>query len=627
MFYRFRMILVIALTVFPAVVLAQNQSPGRQRKLTDLEAERNIDLAAPAPDPDEWPAPWRAVVMGTNAMVAAEHPLQAVAGMEVLRAGGNAIDAAVAVFYMTSVVQQYNAGIGGGGYILAYIAKQNRVVFLNGAGPAPKLATLEFYQKLGTIPFLGPNSSIVPGMVGAFDLALKKYGTKDYKPLLQPAIRAAAEGHPLSSWSASEHRTAVEKISRFPSSVKILLNAGQPLKSGELFVQKDLARTLETIAREGADVFYRGPLARLTADFYEKQGGLLRYDDLASFRAEEAEPVKTTFRDLEVYQSAPNSQGIVMLMALNILEAYDLGALGHNTPQYLHRIVEALKLAFADRDHYITDPRFVKDMPIEGLLSKEYARQRRSLIREDQAIRGAAPPGDPRRNRAVLAAHEIVYEDTAQPIEHTATTGERIGGTSSFAVADRDGNLVSVTHSVKGRFGSGMFIDGGGYVLNNRMPFFSLSETDANVLRPGKRTLQTLCPALALKDGKPYLAWNTPGGDNQPQAMLQAFLNVIVFGMNVQQAVEAATVTSSAFAACNYPHAVEGKLLMPQVLASKVAEALARNGHRVKVLPVQQPYMLQPSGAGAVKMIMIAPGTGVMRGGVSPAKDDYVLGW
>ena len=259
-------------------------------------------------------------------------PLQAVAGMEVLRAGGNAIDAAVAVFYMTSVVQQYNAGIGGGGYILAYIAKQNRVVFLNGAGPAPKLATLEFYQKLGTIPFLGPNSSIVPGMVGAFDLALKKYGTKDYKPLLQPAIRAAAEGHPLSSWSASEHRTAVEKISRFPSSVKILLNAGQPLKSGEMFVQKDLARALETIAREGADVFYRGPLARLTADFYEKQGGLLRYDDLASFRAEEAEAVKTTFRDLEVYQSAPNSQGIVMLMALNILEAYDLGALGHNTP-------------------------------------------------------------------------------------------------------------------------------------------------------------------------------------------------------------------------------------------------------------------------------------------------------
>ena len=587
---------------------------------------------------------WRPVVMGANGLVAAEHPLEARAAIRILEQGGNAIDAAVAAFYMTSVVEQHQAGIGGDGFILAYIAKEDKVVFFNGTGPAPKLATREFYEKHGGIPDAGPLSTSVPGALGAFDLAWKKYGTKDYKVLLQPAIDMAANGHPLSFWSASQHAKNLGKISPYPSSMAVLTNGGKAPAPGYMLVQKDLARSLETIASEGADAFYRGRLARLSADFYKKQGGLLRYEDLASYQAEQSEPIKTSFRGLEVYQSAPNSQGIVMLMALNVLEGYDLKALGHNSPEYLHLLTEALKLAFADRNEYIADPRFVKNIPVDELLSKAYAGKRRELVRPDRAMKPAPPPGDPRNMKAVAEGREVAYEDGPHPLE-TATGGDDGGGeTSSFSIADQFGNLVSVTHSVNAGFGSGMIVPGGGYVLNDRMPYFSLDPNDVNVLVPGKRTRHTVNPALALKNGKPYLAWNTPGGDNQPQAMLQAFLNVVVFGMNVQQAVEAATVTSSAFAASMYPQPVKGKLTMPRVLADSparasdrdaasgkesqsVAQALAAKGHHVEVVALQQPYEQSLSGAGAVKLVMIDPDNGVMHGGVSPAKDDYVLGW
>jgi gamma-glutamyltranspeptidase/glutathione hydrolase len=570
---------------------------------------------------------WRPVIMGTHGMVAAEHPLEAIAGMKVLEAGGNAIDAAVAAFYMTSVVEQHQAGIGGDGFILAYLADQKRVVFVNGTGPAPKRATRDFYEKLGGIPDVGPYSTDVPGAVGAFDLALEKYGTKTYAEILKPAIEAAGGGHPLTFWAASHHARAVDKISPFPTSVAILMRGGNPLRAGDVYVQTDLARTFETIASEGADSFYRGRLARMSADFYAKQQGLLQYEDLASYRAEEADPIKTTFEGLDVYQSAPNSQGIVMLMALNILEGFDLRALGHNSAEYVHVVTESLKLAFADRNRYIADPRFTPDMPVQPLLSKDYADARRGLIRMDRAIKDAAPPGDPRQKKAVLDGFEVVYEeDLPQPIQRAA--GPQDGGeTSSFSIADRFGNLVSVTHSVNSRFGSGMMVEGGGYVLNNRMPYFSLDPDDVNVLVPGKRTRHTVNPALAMKDGKPWLAWNTPGGDNQPQAMLQTFLNVAVFGMNVQQAVEAPTVTSAAFAASMYPQEVQGTLAMPEVLADRVAEILSEKGHRIVVAALQQPYMQTASGAGAVKMVRIDPETGVMFGGVSPAKSDYVLGW
>jgi len=568
---------------------------------------------------------WRTVVMGTQAMVAAEHPLEAMAAMRILEQDGNAIDAAVAAFYMTSVVEPHQAGIGGDGFLLAYIAKEDKVIFINGTGPAPKRATREFYAKHGGIPDAGPLSTDVPGALRGFDLALKRYGTLDYKTILQPAIEAAASGHPITFWAASQHARNMEKIRPYPSSMAILTDGGKAPKPGWLFVQQDLARTFKTIAAEGADAFYSGSLAHLSANFYKKHNGLLSYDDLASYQPEESEPIMTTYKGLDVYQSAPNSQGIVMLIALNILEGYELEELGHNSADYVHLVTEATKLAFADRNAYIGDPRFVKDMPIEELLSKKYAAERRALIRSDRAMHEKAPPGDPMKMKAVLAGHRVEYETGPAPAG-TTSKPKKTGETSSFSIADRFGNLVSVTHSVNAGFGSGMIVEGGGYVLNDRMPYFSLDENDVNVLVPGKRPRHTVNPALAMKNGKPYLAWNTPGGDNQPQAMLQAFLNVVVFGMNVQQAVEAPTITSSAFAASMHPQPVDGKLTMPRVLADRVGDELARRGHHINVAGLQQPYLQTPSGAGAVKMVMIDPDNGVMMGGASPAKDDYVLG-
>jgi len=573
---------------------------------------------------------WRPVIMGTNGMVAAEHPLEARAGIKVLEAGGNAIDAAVAIFYMTSVVEQHQAGIGGDALVLAYIAKEKRVVFFNGTGPAPKLATREFYAKLNGIPDAGPYSSTVPGAVGGMDLALKRYGTMPLAKLIQPAIDAAEQGHPLTYWSASLHRQGQAKIAAFPSSVKALTNNGKPFEPAEVFIQPDLARTLKTLAKEGAQAFYRGSLARLTAGFYETQNGLLRFEDFAGYQAEESAPIKTTYKEYEAYQCAPNSQGIVLLLALNILEGFNLQQLGHNSADYIHAVTEALKLAFADRDRYIADPRFAKHIPVDGLLSKDYATKRRALIHMDQAIQGAAPPGDPQRQTAILQGQTISYETTrhiAALIPSVTSLPASQGETSSFSIADRFGNVVSVTHSVNATFGSGLVVEGGGYVLNDRMPYFSLEAGDVNALEPGKRPRHTINPALAFKNGKPFLAWNTPGGDNQPQAMLQAFLSVAEFGMNLQQAAEAPTITTSNFHASMYPQKAGDELTVPKLLADRIGPALTAKGHKLKISAVQPPYGQQPSGAGAVKMVLIDPKTGVMHGGVSPAKDDYVMGW
>lgn len=585
-----------------------------------------LAVAAAAEAPAARPY-WRTVVRGTHGMVAAEHPLEAMAGFEALKAGGNAMDAALAIFYMTTVVEQHQSGLGGDCFVLAYIAKEKRVVFFNGTGTAPKLATLATYRKLGEIPVNGPLAVSVPGAVGGFDLAWKKYGSLDYATLLKPAIAAAAEGHGMSEWSASHFREAFAVLSRYPSSVRALLPGGKAPAPGDLFRQPDLAATLATIARDGSDVFYRGALAHSAADTYAKAGGVLRYEDMADYHAEQAEPIHTNYKGYEVYESAPNSQGIVLLMALNILEGMDVRALGYNSPGYVHALTEALKLAFADRDQYIGDPRFVKDMPVAGLLSKEYAAGRRKLIRMDRAMQGMAPPGDPRSNKPLLSGRQVRYEELHSEVRGGASRPESRGETSSFSIADRFGNLVSVTHSVNGTFGSGLVVDGAGFVLNNRLPCFYLDDGNVNILEPGKRTRHTINPALALKDGKPFLAWNTPGADNQPQAMLQSFLAVVEFGMNIQQAVEAPTVTSTSFHESTYPHTVANTLVMPRVLAEQIGAALSAKGHHVISTPLQRPYGQQPSGAGAVKMVMIDPKTGMFSGGVSPAKDDYVMGW
>lgn len=571
---------------------------------------------------------WRPLVMGKNGMVAAEHPLQALAGVRVLQKGGNAVDAAVAVFYMTSVTEPSEAGIGGDGFILAYIKKLDRVVLINGSGGAPGLATPEFYRaKVGGVPPDGPYSTTVPGAVGGFDLLLKSYGSRDYPALLEDAIETASNGYAVSAWGAGNFQRSRDMLSRWPSSAAVFFSGGKTPAMGDWLKQPDLARTLSIISKEGAAAFYSGEIARMTARYHEQAGGLLRYEDLAKFRAEEAPPIHIMYRGYEVYQAPPNSGGIVMLMALNILEGFDLKKLGHNSPQYLHVLTEAFKLAFADRYAYITDPKFARDAPVAQLLSKPYAALRRGLIKMDRAMAGIAPPGDPRSSKAILSGHQIHYENPVKAGTAAArdlrADGEQ---TSSFSIADRWGNVVSVTHSINGGFGSGMVVQGAGYLLNNRGSYFGLDPADINVIAPGKRTRQGAIPAMALKNGKPFLAWNTPGGDTIPQTLTQAFLNVVEFGMNVQQAAEAPCVMTSNFRVSMYPQNPGEGLAMPQFLADKVGPTLLALGHPVRPQALQPPYG-SPSGAGAVKMVLIDQASGVMFGGASPGKDNYVLGW
>lgn len=572
------------------------------------------------------PSP-RAVTTGTKAMIAAEHPLEAQAAQAVLEAGGNAIDAAVAAFYMTTVVEPEYAGIGGDAFILAYLADQGEVIFINGSGYAPALATIDRYRKLGGIPDAGPFSTSVPGAVSGFDLALRKYGSKRYAELLRPAIEAATRGHAISVSSASNHAASVRMLSKFPASTQVFLRGGESLAAGDVLVQTDLGKTLETIATDGADVFYQGSIARRIAEFFETQQGLIRHDDLSNVRAQEDAPIRTTYKEYEILETPPNSQGIVLLLALNILEGFDLPRMGHNSADYLHVVTEALKLAFADRNQYIADPRFAQDIPVESLLSRGYAEKRRELIRMDCAIAGVAPPGDPRRGDAILAPKKVSYAAAqgarAAPSARSALDGD----TSSFSIADPYGNVVSVTHSIAGVFGSGMVTGNLGFVLNNRMIYFGLETDDINALEPGKRVRQTSCPALVLKNGKPFLAWNTPGVDNQPQAMLQSFLNVVEFGMNVQEATEAPTIITSSFRQSKYPQPAPNALAMPEVLAREIGAELTRRGHTLRVSALQPPYFQAPSGAGAVKMVLVDPESGILFGGVSPAKDNCVAGW
>jgi len=305
-----------------------------------------------------------------------------------------------------------------------------------------------------------------------------------------------------------------------------------------------------------------------------------------------------------------------MLQALNILEGMNVRYMRHNSAPYLHAVTESLKLAFADRNKYVADPKFTPNIPMREMLSKEYAAIRRALIDPDKAIDGEAPFGSPRGS--ATSSQPVAYA-APQPVPGTVITAEENGHTTYLAVVDKDRNMVSVTSSLLSLFGSGHVVEGAGFMLNNRMAYYGLDEDDVNVLRPGKRVRQTINPALALKDGKPYMVFGTPGADTQPQAQMQFFLNVAEFGMNVQQALEKEYIVSTSFKSSYFPHDAEGKLQVPATLPKHVLDELAAMGHKLDIRNVR--------GVGSVKAIVIHPRTGVLMGGVSPTRDSYVMAY
>ena len=559
---------------------------------------------------------WRPVVLSDNGMIASGHALASEVGLRVLKSGGNAVDAAVAAWAVQGLTEPEMTGIGGDMFMLIYLAKTGEVKFINGTGVAPMAATVDFYKGKGGIPSDGILSVSVPGAVAGAELAAKTYGTRPLSELMAPAVELADKGFPITEALANAIRSSGNKFS--PSAKKIWYDGDRPRGFGDRVVQKDLANTLREIGARGSAAFYQGAIAEKFAAYMRATGGLIDQKDLAPIRANEDPAIKINYKGIDVYECPPNSQGFVMLQALNILEGLNVRYLRHNSAPYLHAVTESLKLAFADRNKYVADPKFTPNIPMREMLSKEYAAVRRALIDPDKAIDGEAPFGNPRQSPTSSNQPQIAYA-APQLTPNTVITAEENGHTTYLAVVDKDRNMVSVTSSLLSLFGSGHVVEGAGFVLNNRMAYYGLEEDDVNVLRPGKRVRQTINPALALKDGKPYMVFGTPGADTQPQAQLQFFLNVAEFGMNVQQALEQDYVVSTSFKSSYYPHTAEGKLQIPATIPKHVLDELARMGHKLDIRNVR--------GVGSVKAIVIHPRTGVLMGGVSPTRDSYVMAY
>jgi gamma-glutamyltranspeptidase/glutathione hydrolase len=572
-------------------------------------------------NPQSTSGSWRPTIVAQHGMVAAGHPLAAEAGMRILKAGGNAVDAAIATWAVQGEVEPGMTGLGADMFVLYYNAKRGQVKFINGTGFAAQAATIDFYKSKGGIPDEGPLSIAVPGAVSGASYAVKTYGTKPLSEVLAPAIEIADNGFPITEALAQGLQSGKAKLAKYPSSTKLWFKDGKPLAMGDIMRNPDLARTLRAIAAQGPDAFYKGDIAKNTAAFLKANGGIITEADLATMAAFEDTPVHVNYRGVEVYECPPNSQGYVMLEALNILEGYNLKEMGRNSGPYLHAVTEALKLSFADRNAYVGDPKFVPNIPMAQLLSKEYAAVRRSQIDPNRAIVGEPAPGDPRAMKPTTAGQAEVYgsPQTTPTVVKPFDPDEILNLTTYLTVIDKDHNMVSLTSSLLSGFGSGIVVDKGGFFMNDRMRYYYLDPKDVNSLQPGKRVRQTINPAMALKDGKPWIAFGTPGADTQPQTQLQFVLNVVEFGLHVQEALEQPTVISNSFRDSYYPHDVKGKLLTPAMLPKSVQDALSAKGHQLDLRNVK--------GVGSVKAILIDPRTGVLMGGVSPTGDSYVMAW
>ncbi len=562
---------------------------------------------------------WRPTLVAQHGMVASGHPLASAAGLRVLKAGGNAMDAAIATWAVQGEVEPGMTGLGADMFILYYEAKTGTVKFINATGYAAQAATIDFYTAKGGIPDEGPLSISVPGAVGGAAYAVKTYGTKPLAEILAPAIEIADEGFPITEALGDGLRQGRAKLAKYASTRKIWFKDGEPLRMGDVVKNPDLAKTLRALAAQGAEPFYRGAMAKNTAAFLAANGGIISEQDLADYQPFEDAPVHVAYRGADVYECPPNSQGFVMLEALNIVEGYDLKAMGRNSVPYLHAITEALKLSFADRNAYVGDPKFVPNIPMPQLLSKEYAAARRAQINPDRAIVGEPAPGDPRAVKSTTAPNRYAAARPTPTEVHAFDPNEILNLTTYLAVVDKDHNMASITSSLLSGFGSGVVVEGGGFFMNDRMRYFYLDPKDVNALQPRKRVRQTINPAMALRNGKPWIAFGTPGSDTQPQTQLQFFLNVAEFGLNVQEALEQPTVISNSFRDSYQPHDVKGKLLTPASLPQAVKDGLAAKGHQLDLRNVK--------GVGSVKAILIDPRTGVLMGGVSPTGDSYVMAW
>jgi gamma-glutamyltranspeptidase/glutathione hydrolase len=497
----------------------------------------------------------RSVVYARHGMVAAAHPLAVQIGIDVLKEGGSAVDAAIAVNATLGFLEPVSNGIGGDLFAIVWDAKTGKLYGLNGSGRAPMSLSAEKVPANddGTIPLYSPYSWTVPGTVDGWFELHEKFGKLPMERVLAPAIRAAEEGEPVpqviaAAWERSRHIFA-----DMPGFAPTFLPEGRAPREGEVFRNPGLARSYRQIAEHGRDAFYRGDIARAIVEFSDANDGFFTMDDLDRHRSEWVEPQSTTYRGVTLYELPPNGQGIAALQMLNILEGFDLASMGRDSVEFWHTMIEAKKLAYEDRARYYADPAFA-EIPIEGLISKEYGRERAKLIDPERAAR-RLEAGNPRLGH---------------------------GDTTYLSVADKDGNMVSLIQSNYTGFGSGYVVEGWGFGLQDRGGLFNLDPESANYLEGGKRPFHTIIPAFAMKDGKPWLSFGVMGGDQQPQGHVQVLINMIDFGMNLQEAGDAARFHHGGSSEPTGTVMTDGGVLhLESTVPPEVSRGLRRMGHRV----------------------------------------------
>ena len=543
-----------------------------------------------------------------NGMVATSQPLASAAALRVLQEGGNAVDAAICAAAVLNVVEPMMTGIGGDMFAIVFMQHENKPVGLNAGGWSGSKATPEFFKSrnLDAVPPAGIHSVSVPGAVAGWYKLHAKYGKTPIERLLQPAIEYAEKGFPVSEIIAGQWQAQEDRLRETPEARSALLLDGRAPRHGDVFKMPALARSLKILANGGRDAFYRGELAKKIVAFSEQNDGLLTLADFSEYDAQWVEPVSTNYRGYDVYELGPQTQGIVVLQMLNVLEAYDLKSLGHNSSEYLHLLIEAKKLAFADRDAYIADPDR-SDVPVGRLLSKEYAAGRRRLIDPSRAM-AATQPGMSGANASPTGrSHQGMSGANASPTGRSHQELMEHGETVYLTVVDRDRNAVSFINSIFAQFGSGLVAGDTGIVLQNRGSLFELNVRHPNVVAPRKRPFHTLIPGMLVKDAKPYYSFGVMGGDMQPQGHVQVILNHVDFGMDAQQAGEAP----------RFRHWAQG-VALESAFDGSVRYALMKKGHTV---------IAGVDSFGGYQGILIDPKSGVLMGGSDPRKDGLAIGW
>ena len=552
----------------------------------------------------------RPAVMGRKGMVSSGHPLASQAGIAMLQMGGNAMDAAIATAAALNVVEPLMSGVGGDGFIMVYDQKTARVEVCNGTGAAPLAATREYYAEgLGGIPSTGILSVSTPGLVDSWLAAHERYGSLSLSQVFAPAIDLADNGFPVSH-VLSRAIAGDRLLCEFPTSRAVFTRDGVPLQPGQAMYQKDLARTFRAIVEGGRDAFYEGEIAGAIVEFSREQGGILSLADFAGCRSRWQEPISTTYRGHTVYEAPPNSSGHILLQELSLVEQFDIRSLGCNTAESIHLMVEAKKLAFADREAFVADPDFI-DVPMQGLVSREYARERAKLI--DPGRAGAPAAGQPWTHQPVGALAGRPEEDT-----------------TCFAVVDRWGNAVCQLQSIQSAWGSRLIAGNTGILLNNRMTYWHLEPGHVDCLAPGKRVRHTMNPVMAFNGagssgpdtpGQLVLVCGTPGADTQVQTNLQVISHLVDFGMTVAEAVESPRWRNTQNPTeSNYPHVCDDLLYLESRFSSDVQDGLASRGHNINVIGPWE-------ATGSEVMIQVDPREGALSGAADPRRDGYAIGW